>query len=83
VNGFDGNLRRLEQDGLVARRDLGGAVPHVEYDFRSEMRPAIESMLDQLASFDVSMSEHPPNHLFVIRREVLVSLDDEDLFQNN
>jgi DNA-binding HxlR family transcriptional regulator len=53
------NLRRLEQDGLVARRDFGGAVPHVEYDFRSEMRPAIESMLDQLASFDASMIEHP------------------------
>lgn len=50
------NRRKLEQDGLVARRDLGGTVPHVEYDFRSDMRPTIESMLDHLASFNAQVN---------------------------
>ncbi len=45
------NLRELEDAGLVVRRDLGGSVRHVEYDFRDEVRPAIESMLDHLADF--------------------------------
>ena len=45
------NLRELEGAGLVVRQDLGGTVMHVEYDFRDEVRPAIESMLDHLADF--------------------------------
>jgi DNA-binding HxlR family transcriptional regulator len=45
------NLRELEDSGLIVRRDLGGAVRHVEYDFRDEVRPAIESILDHLADF--------------------------------
>jgi DNA-binding HxlR family transcriptional regulator len=45
------NLRELEESGLVVRRDLGGSVRHVEYDFRDEMRPQIQSMLDHLAAF--------------------------------
>jgi DNA-binding HxlR family transcriptional regulator len=51
------NLRKLERDGLVVRRDFGGTVPHVEYDFRSEMRAAIESMLDPLARFNSEANE--------------------------
>jgi DNA-binding HxlR family transcriptional regulator len=50
------NLRELEDAGLVVRRDLGGSVRHVEYDFRDEVRPAIESMLDHLADFRGSVS---------------------------
>jgi DNA-binding HxlR family transcriptional regulator len=45
------NLRELEDAGLVVRRDLGGSVPHVEYDFHEEMRSQIQSMLDHLADF--------------------------------
>jgi DNA-binding HxlR family transcriptional regulator len=45
------NLRELEESGLVVRRDLGGSVRHVEYDFHDEMRPQIQSMLDHLAAF--------------------------------
>jgi len=45
------NLRELEESGLVVRRDLGGSVRHVEYDFRDEMRPQIQSILDHLAAF--------------------------------
>ena len=45
------NLRELEDAGLVVRKDLGGSVRHVEYDFCEEMRPQIEAMLDRLADF--------------------------------
>jgi DNA-binding HxlR family transcriptional regulator len=45
------NLRDLEDAGLVVRRDLGGSVRHVEYDFNETMRPQIQSMLDHLADF--------------------------------
>jgi DNA-binding HxlR family transcriptional regulator len=50
------NLRELEDAGLVVRRDLGGSVRHVEYDFIEEVRPAIESMLDHLAGFSGTIS---------------------------
>ena len=53
------NLRELEEAGLVIRRDLGGSVPHVEYDFRDEMRPALHSMLDHLADFGRSLTLPP------------------------
>lgn len=53
------NLRELEDAGLVIRRDLGGSVPHVEYDFKDEMRPALHSMLDHLADFGGSISLPP------------------------
>jgi DNA-binding HxlR family transcriptional regulator len=52
------NLRELEDAGIVLRRDFGGAVRHVEYDFRDEVRPAIEAMLDNLAEFGGRM--HTP-----------------------
>ena len=45
------NLRELEDAGLVIRRDLGGWVRHVEYDFNETMRPQIQTMLDHLADF--------------------------------
>ncbi len=53
------NLREMEGAGLVIRRDLGGSVPHVEYDFRDEIRPALHSMLDHLADFESSLSLPP------------------------
>ena len=51
------NLRELEDAGLVIRRDLGGLVRHVEYDFRQEIRPAIERILDRLAEFGATLVE--------------------------
>ena len=45
------NLRELEDAGLVLRRDLGGSVRHVEYDFTEDMRLQIHSILDRLATF--------------------------------
>lgn len=45
------NLRELEDAGLVVRKDFGGSVRHVEYDFSEAMRPKIQAMLDRLADF--------------------------------
>jgi DNA-binding HxlR family transcriptional regulator len=45
------NLREPEDARLVVRRDLGGSVRHVEYDFNETMRPQIQARLDHLADF--------------------------------
>jgi DNA-binding HxlR family transcriptional regulator len=63
------NLRELEDTGLVVRRDLGGSVRHVEYDFRDEVRPAIESMLDHLADFGGAVSAPPVKRAQGVSRE--------------
>ena len=42
-------LRELEADGLVTRRDLGTAAPHVEYDLTDEGRslaPVLQALYD-------------------------------------
>jgi DNA-binding HxlR family transcriptional regulator len=42
-------LRELEADGLVARRDLGTAARHVEYDLTDEGRslaPVLQALYD-------------------------------------
>ncbi len=42
-------LRELEADGLVSRRDLGTATPHVEYDLTDEGRtlaPVLQALYD-------------------------------------
>ena len=56
------NLRDLEDAGLVVRRDLGGSVRHVEYDFSEAMRPKIQAMLDHLADFGETVGG-PPSKL--------------------
>jgi DNA-binding HxlR family transcriptional regulator len=43
------NLRYLEINGAVVRRDLSSKVRHVEYDFSDAMRPVMTSVLDHLA----------------------------------
>jgi DNA-binding HxlR family transcriptional regulator len=43
------NLRELEANGIVVRRDLSGNVRHVEYDFNEGLRPAVNAILDHLA----------------------------------
>jgi DNA-binding HxlR family transcriptional regulator len=45
------NLRRLEADGIVVRRDLSEIVLHVEYDFNPEAREQACSLLDHLAQW--------------------------------
>lgn len=50
------NLRELESAGLVVRRDFGGAVRRVEYDYADERRSSIQSFLDQLAHFGASLN---------------------------
>ena len=42
-------LRELEADGLVVRRDLGAAAPHVEYELTDDGRslaPVLQAMWD-------------------------------------
>jgi len=45
------NLRRLEADGIVLRRDMSEMMLHVEYDFTIEAREEICSLLDHLAQW--------------------------------
>jgi DNA-binding HxlR family transcriptional regulator len=42
------NLRELVEEGIVERRDLGGNVRHVEYDFCDSVRQCMHSILDHL-----------------------------------
>lgn len=63
------NLRELEDAGLVIRRDLGGSVPHVEYDFKDDMRSALHSMLDHLADFGGVLSLPPAKPAIGVPRE--------------
>ena len=51
------NLLELEDAGLVVRRDFGGSVQHVEYDFSEAMRPQIQAMLDHLAEFGETIGD--------------------------
>ena len=45
------NLRRLEADGIVVRRDMSQMVLHVEYDLSLEAREEVCSLLDHLAQW--------------------------------
>jgi DNA-binding HxlR family transcriptional regulator len=42
------NLRRLEADGIVVRKDLTDLVLHIEYDLADSAREAICDLLDQM-----------------------------------
>jgi len=61
------NLRRLEADGIVVRRDMSEMVLHVEYDFTHEAREEVCSLLDHLAQW---------GRLYALSRATL-SEDDE------
>ena len=43
------NLRKLEADGIVVRRDLTEIVLHVDYTLHEEARSIVCDVLDQLA----------------------------------
>jgi DNA-binding HxlR family transcriptional regulator len=45
------NLRRLEADGLIVRRDMSEMVLHVEYEFTNEAREEVCSLLDHLSQW--------------------------------
>jgi DNA-binding HxlR family transcriptional regulator len=45
------NLRRLEADGVVIRRDLSDLVLHVEYDLETRLRDFICPLLDELSKW--------------------------------
>ncbi|MCU1321797.1 MAG: transcriptional regulator, HxlR family [Acidobacteriaceae bacterium] len=45
------NLRRLEADGIVVRRDLSETVLHVEYDLDDQIRESLFTLLENLANW--------------------------------
>jgi DNA-binding HxlR family transcriptional regulator len=52
------NLRKLEALGLIARRDMGGQVRHVEYDLVQPMRAVTSDILDHLTRWGVLYKTH-------------------------
>jgi DNA-binding HxlR family transcriptional regulator len=42
------NLRKLESDGVIIRKDLSDLVLHIEYDIDEEAREAVCALLDHL-----------------------------------
>lgn len=52
------NLRKLEEHGIVVRRDLSERSLHVEYDLDDREREAIRAVLDTLVAWGDSYSKH-------------------------
>lgn len=45
------NLRQLEADGIVVRRDMSDLVLHIEYELKSSAREEVCALLDHLAKW--------------------------------
>lgn len=45
------NLRQLEADGIVVRKDMSDIVLHVEYELDERAREAVFALLDDLATW--------------------------------
>jgi DNA-binding HxlR family transcriptional regulator len=43
------NLRQLEADGIVVRRDMSDLVLHIEYEFEESTREGVSALLDHMA----------------------------------
>jgi DNA-binding HxlR family transcriptional regulator len=56
------NLRRLEADGIVVRRDMSGLVLHVEYDFDRHSKTEICALIDHLVQW---------GRLYTVNREYI------------
>ncbi len=48
------NLRMLEMDGIVIRRDMSDVVLHIEYELRDEIKDNVRLLLDQLSEWGES-----------------------------
>ena len=53
------NLRQLEADGIVVRRDMSDLVLHVEYNLNDSTREGVCALLDHLASWGATNLESP------------------------
>jgi DNA-binding HxlR family transcriptional regulator len=51
------NLRKLEGDGIVIRRDLSDVLLHVEYDLAPGLRESICLLLDELSKWSAFYSQ--------------------------
>jgi len=45
------NLRQLEADGIVVRKDMSDLVLHIEYELDESTREGVCALLDQLATW--------------------------------
>lgn len=45
------NLRQLEADGIVVRKDMSDLVLHIEYDLARQTRESVCALLDYLATW--------------------------------
>jgi DNA-binding HxlR family transcriptional regulator len=45
------NLRQLEADGIVVRKDMSDLVLHIEYELESNAREGVCALLDHLAKW--------------------------------
>jgi DNA-binding HxlR family transcriptional regulator len=45
------NLRQLEADGIVVRKDMSDLVLHIEYDLTHQTRESVCALLDYLAAW--------------------------------
>jgi len=53
------NLRKLEGNGIVVRRDLSKTVLHIEYDFDDSARDEVCALLDALVAWgDFRLRHH-------------------------
>lgn len=51
------NLRKLEADGIVVRKDMSDVVLHIEYEVSNEIRDGVYDLLDHLVEWaDVYLS---------------------------
>jgi DNA-binding HxlR family transcriptional regulator len=53
------HLRQMERDGLIARTDLSGKVPHVEYSLSNLRGQAVSRLLQILVTWSADYSEPP------------------------
>jgi DNA-binding HxlR family transcriptional regulator len=59
------HLRRLEADGIVARKDLSDVVLHIEYELSATFHTVVCHVLDCLAESGVVYLSEISNHVDV------------------
>ena len=45
------NLRQLEADGIIVRKDMSDLILHIKYDVSDETRQSVCALLDHLADW--------------------------------
>lgn len=74
------NLRSLEAEGIVVRRDLSSSVLHVEYEISEAARGSLFNLLDHLAK-SVSVLRLPQDSLECQRWRLRQSCNSGDIME--